>query len=866
MFSRLRTRLRKKLNILKEDNKGAAIVVAIVAIAFIGMLVGMLVYMAYYNYLMKHIDKRNKDNFYSAEYALDIINAGLQKDISDSMSEAYVKAMKNSANMDADTMTVYFKNYYTQNLQARICDPSDTNKWLATHLTDMWEAADLIHATSAGDKGAYLEAIGGNNSLTLTNTDYFTIKNVKIVYTNDDGYISMIETDIRLKVPDLDFAQSASKLNLEEFSLVANNSLINDLGNLDDVPTGISVNKGSTSLDISGSVYGGKKGVQVGNQANIDFIKDPTDDANGLDLTYNLISKSIDLDKASDATSGVNINEKYNTFVENINVTSSNFNGDGNMYVGDDLDIAGRNSKVVLKGHYRGYGNENTVSKGSSSILINGANTTLDFSKLDELVLSGHAYVGAKKYDADKDRLAMGSLYHSKTAAGVTLSGNALIEAVNNKVLNSDKIEDEQAFDGQYEDMLGSDEYEIMTSAKELAGADIVPQNTSDIMMGESMSVKANQLFYMVPLECVGYIKGTDEQIVTKNPMTIDEYNKLLNTPDKESEEYKKYEKEFNDNPLNTGKTFDITKTKANRNAYKYEPVRLSVLWTEMGTASYTNNYKAVYRRINGSVMVYLYLDFSADENLANEFYRAYCEYAPDSVNLYVNSYIKDLKWNRNLVSQLTLAGNLFYLNNNDEVVVIKDSNQNSTKYLNMGLWQEEYSNKHTALMHTLKDNYDAMSSAQMTSDVFENLVDVAALSNMESMSFIHNSIPADPSEISAYVGTKNIVYPSTSCPENTALIITSGDVYVDGNYDGLILAGGNIYICSRCSKITYNPTKVIKAMQLEYVDPILNTTTHVYDALGTSGQISYGVVTAGDSKNAIQLTDLITYQNWKKE
>lgn len=349
--------------------------------------------------------------------------------------------------------------------------------------------------------------------------------------------------------------------------------------------------------------------------------------------------------------------------------------------------------------------------------------------------------------------------------------------------------------------------------------------------------------------------------------MTYAEYNKLLNTPDEDSEEYIRLKQEFEANPLNAGKDFDITEVKtASRNAYKYEPVRLSVLWNEMGTTAYTNNYKAVYRRINGTVMVYLYLDFSADENLANEFYRAYCEYAPDSVNLYVNSYIKDLKWNRNLTSQLTLAGNMFYLNNNDEVVVIEDSNQNSTKYLNMGLWQEEYSDKHTALMHTLKDNYDAMSSAQMTSDVFENLVDTAALSNMESMSFIHNSIPADPSEISAYVGTKNVAYPSTTCPENTALIITSGDVYVDGNFDGLILAGGNIYICSRCSKITYNPTKVIKAMQLEYVDPVLNTTTHVYDALGTSGQISYGVVTAGDSKTAIQLTDLITYQNWKKE
>ena len=149
---------------------------------------------------------------------------------------------------------------------------------------------------------------------------------------------------------------------------------------------------------------------------------------------------------------------------------------------------------------------------------------------------------------------------------------------------------------------------------------------------------------------------------------------------------------------------------------------------------------------------------------------------------------------------------------------------------------------------------------------MFDNLVDSAALTKMNSMSFVFNSIPADPSEVSAYVGTGNVVYPSTACPDNTAVIITSGDVYVDGNYDGLILAGGNIYICSRCSKITYNPTKVVKAMQLAYVDPVLNTSTYVYDALGISGQLSYGIVTAGSGDDAIKLSDLITYQNWKKE
>lgn len=853
MFSKLR----KKLDILKEDNKGAAIVIAIVAIAFIGMLVGMLVYMAYYNYLMKHIDKRNKDNFYSAEYALDVLNAGLQKDISESMSEAYVKAMKNSAGVDADAMTLNFKTYYTDSLKQKVSDPANTDKWLKSHLTEMWDKADLIVASSAGNEGAYLEAIGGENDLVLTNKDYYTIKNVKVVYTNKDGYISMIETDIRLKVPDLDFAQSAAKLNLEEFSLVANNALINDSGNTDTLPAGITVNKGSSSLKVSGSVYGGKDGLKVGNQANVEFIRDPSDESNGLELTYRLIANSIDVEKASDSTAGVKIGNKYDTYVEDINITSSNFRGDGNMYVGDDLDIGGRNSKIYLKGHYRGYGNDNTVSNGSSSILINGANTTLDFSGLDELVLSGHAYVGAKKYDADRDRLSLASVYDKDSTS------DALSAAAKDKNPKTDKIADEETYDGQYEDLLDSDQYDLIKKANEQAGNVSIPQNTADVMMGESMSVKANQLLYLVPSECIGYVKGTDQQIITKNPMTYAEYDKLLNTPDKDSEEYKRLEQKYYETH-SEDTVFDITKEKtATREAYKYEPVRLSVLWSEMGSTAYTSSYKTVYRRINGTVMVYLYLDFSADENLANEFYRAYCEYAPSSVNAYVNSYIKTLKWNNRLNNQLTLAGNMFYLNNKKEVVVLKDTNEDSTKYLNMGLWEEEFSEKHEALMHTLKDNYDAMSSAQQTSDVFENLVDDAMLTKMNSMSFIFNS---DPTDVSAYVGTANVSYPSTACPANTALIITKGDVYVNGNYDGLIIAGGNIYICSQCSKITYNPTKVVKAMQLEYVDPVLNTSTYVYDALGTNGQISYGIVTAGSGDDTIKLTDLITYQNWKKE
>ena len=66
-----------------------------------------------------------------------------------------------------------------------------------------------------------------------------------------------------------------------------------------------------------------------------------------------------------------------------------------------------------------------------------------------------------------------------------------------------------ETYDGQYDDMLDSSQYDQIKSANTLAGNTDIPQNTADIMMGEAMSVKANQLFYLVPSECIGYIKGT---------------------------------------------------------------------------------------------------------------------------------------------------------------------------------------------------------------------------------------------------------------------------------------------------------------------------------------------------------------------
>ena len=62
----------------KTDNKGSAMVVVIIAMAFIGILASVLMYMSLLNYQMKANNLQAKDNFYSAETVLDEIRVHME--------------------------------------------------------------------------------------------------------------------------------------------------------------------------------------------------------------------------------------------------------------------------------------------------------------------------------------------------------------------------------------------------------------------------------------------------------------------------------------------------------------------------------------------------------------------------------------------------------------------------------------------------------------------------------------------------------------------------------------------------------------------------------------------------------------------
>ena len=89
IFSRVRQFHRR------TDNKGSAMVVVIIAMAFIGILASVLMYMSLLNYQMKVNNLKAKDNFYSAETVLDEIRTAMGERVSASVGSAYELVLKN---------------------------------------------------------------------------------------------------------------------------------------------------------------------------------------------------------------------------------------------------------------------------------------------------------------------------------------------------------------------------------------------------------------------------------------------------------------------------------------------------------------------------------------------------------------------------------------------------------------------------------------------------------------------------------------------------------------------------------------------------------------------------------------------------
>lgn len=498
-----------------KDQKGAAMVLVIVSVALVSLLAIVILTVTMANLRMKIINQRSKENFYSAEVALDEIKTGLEKEISVQMTRAYLNVVENYGNWKAQSenegksvLEQMRKNFVSDYL-------AGLRKELRKNNNDMSYDVEKLKSYLVNAKDAKLSGADGTDDFRLMTTEKgIILKNLKVTYTDNMAYTSVITTDIVLGIPDMEFTMAETIPSFMDFALIADDAL--------------SLNSGSI-LTVSGNVYGGHGGIYLGGGSALNV------EASDLVIT----DKEISMETGSRyrGSTGTTLWCEGLTLLGNSVEASLG----GRTYIKDDLTVEGSNSKVFMGTEYYGYGNVSDRAAGSSAIVVNGRETTLDMSELNVLMLAGNAFVTTSRSD---------------------------------------------------------------TQAK-----------PTDTRTGSSVSVKSDQLAYLIPDTC-----GE----LTSNPMSSSQFNLL--TADSE------WKNKILDTPLNA----------LNRTLRDYGVKDIIEYHTS----------------VNGKAQVYLYTDFENTDRAAEYFADFYSDSADgEEINKYLNLFVSNISSPDNF-TRLDVAGN----------------------------------------------------------------------------------------------------------------------------------------------------------------------------------------------------------------
>lgn len=713
--------MRKK----RKDNRGSSMVMVIVAMAFVGMLVSVILYMSLLNYRIKMADVKNKDSFYSAENALDEIKAGLEQEISKALGSAYLTVMENYTLYSDAGRSEEFAWQYVNTLRDALKVPGADNKYqvsiLTSYLRDTaWDAENQT--------GARISAATDSEGVLLVRTDGVVLKDVLVTYVGSDGNISRIKTDIRLALPDIAFNESFKMPDILSYCAIANERL--------------DINNGNSSL--VGSIYGGREGI---------FVENASIRMSGADLI--VTDKLIHVKNAS-----LTIDPDSNLWVEGIDVDSASLNMGGSAYVRDDLTINGDWSDVTVSSTYYGYGTgeEGKDAYRNSAIIINGLHTTLDMSYVNRMYLAGHAYV--------------------KSAGTVSISGS-----------------------------------------------DVANKN---VLMGESLAVKSDQLAYLVPVECLWVKDG--ENLCNTNPVPV--------------EKIAQYE--------------SIGATEVDLDAV--------VGKLDVPLSNYASGFQKVYRNADGVQLVYYYLTFDSELS-ANRFFKTWYEADKERMDGYLKVYVKKLLVPTDSMLRVNLAGNIFTMENGQfelkEATVATDDGSLLMQE------SEGYAATFTQLCTILSrtEPTTVQKTEKETNGIFYNVVNRSAFEkvvpaigdkkvwydaeNNEGIVIVNNG--AEPYRLSADTG---VVW------DKIRILVASGDVIVDRNFKGIIIAGGDVRIQGVGSLVS-DPEGVSRAMQ---ITGEISTGEFMALNLFVDGSYVFNENPTGASGGTVSVGELVRYENWSKE
>ena len=430
-----------------KQNKGFSLITVIIAVSFIGILGLLVLYMALSNFQMKITDLKGKDSFYTAERAIEEIRVGLQEDVGNSMSEAYIKVLETYDKDENSTDVVLdkqrqndFVNEFIKKLANRLKKDSDQSKYdldyLKKYLDMKINENETLIVTTPSDKEPVM---------TKDNKNGILLKNLKVIYVDPKGYASVIETDIRLGIPKVQFPTPSTLPDLMNMIVVAGKGIICEGGN----------------TTISGSIY---SGILQDINDNTILEKNPNTSIwikSGTNLDIQSGDKIVSAGEIyTEPNASFTSEAGVTLWAQGVKLSSAQVNLLGTTYLSDDLTIeSGSGSRVTVQGEYYGYGYPESARSSlnkymydnpkkrwsdtalSSSIIINGKNTTLDLSGVRKIMLAGRSYIGTSKVksvngESNSNDVMMGE--------SITVKGTQLAYLLPSELIDASKLKNSE--------------------------------------------------------------------------------------------------------------------------------------------------------------------------------------------------------------------------------------------------------------------------------------------------------------------------------------------------------------------------------------------------------------------------------------
>lgn len=466
----------KNLKKWKEnsDNRGFSFVLVIVAIGVVSLLIAVVLLVAYQNYQMKVTGLKSEDNFYSAEQVLDEIKAGLQGDMSSSVSEAYSYVMEHYTETSGQdgARNWYFQTQYVDRLYKRLSknealgeyDLARLGEYVIQGSPEEAAAGAMVTAQDSAADGVTVEyrdgskvelscavasspvmlaaddddtLVVGDKPLKFSYDKGVTIQGLTVKYTNSKGYLSVVATDLVLGIPAINFTQTTTSPDVLSYAVIAEGGV-----KLED-------NLGSRA-NIEGNMYAGA--IEIDN-ANLTIEA----------RDYLIVKDGITVKTTASNTRDLP-EEKYHLvydggalWTDSLTLDGAAVRLDGESYVRDDLTLNGNGSVASIGGSYLGYSNPDLLvnvtdaASTNSAIIVNGRNSVIDFEDLDNLLLAGNAFIdvgnsGYFKDDSEK-AIRMGEsiaikgnqLAYFAPASAIRVANGTIVESGNPMVVQLDK-------------------------------------------------------------------------------------------------------------------------------------------------------------------------------------------------------------------------------------------------------------------------------------------------------------------------------------------------------------------------------------------------------------------------------------------